>query len=63
MKNIRVTNCKLFKNNEEFDWTNDITQNRGIWPDSSISKIDYACTVVKNATENIEYIVDLDMNR
>ena len=63
MKNIRVTNCKLYKGEDEFDWTNDVTENRGIWPDASIKKIDYPCTVIKNATENIEYIVDLDMNR
>ena len=51
MKNIRVTNCKLYKWADEFDWTNDVTENRGIWPDASIKKIDYPCTVIKNATD------------
>ena len=63
MKNIRVKNCKLYKGESEYDWTNEVTQNRGIWPDSSIKKIDYPCTIIRNATENMEYIVDLDMNR
>ena len=63
MRNLRVKNCRLTRDGVEQDWTTEQTANRGIWPDASMTGIDYACTKVRNAKENISYIIDLDMNR
>lgn len=63
MKNLRVSGAALLKDGESLDWTAERTQNRGIWPDADITAIDYACTSVRNAISNTEYIVDIDMNR
>ncbi len=63
MRNIRVKDCTLYQNGEAIDWTVEVTENRGIWPDASIQGIDYPCTIIRSATENMEYIVDLDLNR
>lgn len=63
MRNLRVKNCRVTRDGTEHDWTTEQTANRGIWPDASMTGMDYACTKVRNAKENIAYIVDLDMNR
>lgn len=63
MRNLRVKNCRVTRDGVECDWTNEQTANRGIWPDASMTGIDYECTRVRNAKENIAYIIDLDMNR
>lgn len=63
LRNVRVKNCSLTRDGTSYDWTADQTANRGIWPDASMSAIDYPCTSIRNAKENISYIVDLDMNR
>lgn len=63
MRNLRVKNCRVTRGDEELDWTDELTANRGIWPDASMSGMDYECTKVRNAKENLSYIIDLDMNR
>ena len=63
MRNLRVKNCRVTRNGVEHDWTEEQTANRGIWPDASMTGIDYECTKVRNAKENLSYIIDLDMNR
>lgn len=63
MRNLRVKNCRVTRDGAEYDWTTEQTANRGIWPDASMDGIDYACTRVRNAKENVSYIIDLDMNR
>lgn len=63
LRNLRVKNCRVTREGVEYDWTNEQTANRGIWPDASMSGIDYECTKVSNAKENISYMIDLDMNR
>lgn len=63
MRNVRVRNCRVTKDGAEYDWTEEQTANRGIWPDASMSAVDYPCTEVQNAKENMSYIVNLDMNR
>lgn len=62
LKNIRVHDCTLYQGETAIAWTTKHTQNRGIWPDADISKLDYPCTTIRNAIENTEYIVDLDLN-
>lgn len=62
LRNLRLKNCRVTRGGVEYDWTTEQTANRGIWPDASMTGIDYACTRVRNAKENISYIVDLDMN-
>lgn len=63
LRNVRVRNCTVMRDGVEYAWTNEQTANRGIWPDETMREIDYACTEVRNARENISYIVNLDMNR
>ncbi|MCH5183726.1 MAG: hypothetical protein J1E00_06085 [Oscillospiraceae bacterium] len=63
LRNLRVKNCRVTRDGVEYDWTEEQTANRGIWPDASMTGIDYACTRVRNAKENIAYMIDLDMNR
>ncbi len=63
MRNIGVYNAALIQNGTQIPWTTETTQNRGIWPDASVSEIDYPCTSVHHADGDTAYIVDLDMNR
>lgn len=65
MQNVLVDNVKIYKNGTEYTWDETHTKNRSLWPDSSYTKIDYACTkvITLGDTYDYEFRVDLDMNR
>lgn len=60
MQNIRIIDAKLYKDETEKQWDEGVL---GLWPDSSINDIDYACTTVVSGDDYYKYRIDLDMNR
>ncbi|MBO4501328.1 MAG: hypothetical protein J5760_03715 [Clostridia bacterium] len=65
MRNVVVENVKIYSGENEYVWDSARTQNRSLWPDVNIPKIDYPCTMVIADEEYYDYSyrVDLDMNR
>ena len=65
MRNVVVENVKIYSGENEYVWDSARTQNRSLWPDVNIPKIDYPCTMVIADEEyhDYSYRVDLDMNR
>lgn len=61
LRNVRIYGCKLTAGGESFDWTTDRTANRGIWSDAD-SPITAETTSIHNVTEDMEYIIDLDLS-
>lgn len=59
MKNLKIVGAKL--NGEP--WTAEKTQNRAVWPDCSMSKINYPVVRVSHASFDTELQIDFDMNR
>lgn len=63
MKNIVIDNAKIYKNGKEYDWTEEHTRDRAIWPDDSVSKIDYPVVQIWSKQYDNSFIVDFDMNK
>ena len=61
MKNVRIYGCALYKDGERLDWTSDLTDRRCITPDRSYTGFDEQITTVRSASNDTEYIVDLDL--
>ena len=61
MKNVRIYGCALYKDGERLDWTPDLTDRRCITPDISYTGFDEQITTVRSASNDTEYIVDLDL--
>lgn len=62
MNNITIQNAKLY-NSAEFTWAEENTQNRSMWPDKNISKIDYEVVKVWVDTLDKSFTLSLNMNR
>ena len=62
MKNVRIENVKIYNTEGEFDWTEDHTAERGMWPDKT-NKIDYEVVKIKNPVFDSYIWFDFDMNR
>jgi len=60
MQNICVTDAKLYKDEAAKQWDEGVL---GLWPDSSVSGVDYPCTTVVEGEDYYKYRIDLDMNR
>lgn len=60
-KNIRVSNAKLFNASGSVLWTEDLTQERFMWPDKS-NRITYPCTTVDAVKRDYESVISLNMN-
>ena len=67
MTNILVDNVKILPagTDDEIPWDESVTNNRGLWPDKSMTEIDYVCTqLIELPSESgLVFRVDLDMNR
>jgi uncharacterized lipoprotein NlpE involved in copper resistance len=60
-KNIRISNAKLSNASGSVLWTEDLTQERFMWPDKN-NKITYPCTTVDAEKRDYESIINLNMN-
>ena len=67
MTNILVDNVKILPagKDEEIPWDESVNNNRGLWPDKSMTEIDYVCTqlIELPSDSGLAFRVDLDMNR
>ena len=65
LKNICVTNARIWYGGREHAWLDKYTDHRGLWPDISFGQFDYDCTRVTFGPKitDSEFVVDLDMNR
>ena len=63
MQNINVTDARLCGPDGETVWNEDVNETLGLWPDKTVSDIDYVCTRVVHDTPYSRYRIDLDMNR
>ena len=67
MRNVLVENTRILPANaeEEIPWTADLNSARSLWPDKSLSVVDYPCTTLTElpSEEGLKFRVDLDMNR
>ncbi|HAN20113.1 MAG: hypothetical protein A2Y15_05470 [Clostridiales bacterium GWF2_36_10] len=63
MNNLTVENAKLCNTDGEILWTNKATQNRSMWPDKKITKIDYEAVTVWIEDYDNSFTLNLDMNR
>lgn len=59
LRNVRIVNATL---NDE-PWTAEKTRNRSVWPDCTMTWMDYPVVKVSHATFDTELQIDLDMNR
>ncbi|HBR30467.1 MAG TPA: hypothetical protein DD733_00130 [Clostridiales bacterium] len=62
LKNICITDAKLYDSNNEITWSEERSQNRSMWPDMNIS-IDYEVVSVWKNSFDSSYTVSLNMNR
>jgi hypothetical protein len=62
LKNIHVSDATLYNSSGSFLWTEDLTEDRFLWPYRT-RKVDYVCTKVTAVKKDCETIIDLDMNR
>lgn len=60
MQNINIDDAKLYKNGDAKQWDDGFIS---LWPDASVSGVDYACTTVVKGKDFYSYRIDLDMNR
>lgn len=44
MQNINVTDARLCGPDGETVWNEDVNETLGLWPDKTVSDIDYVCT-------------------
>lgn len=67
MTNILVENVRILPAgaDAEIPWDENVTNNRGLWPDQSMTEIDYVCTTLIElpSEAGLTFRVDLDMNR
>ena len=63
MQNINVTDARLYGPDGETVWNEDVNETLGLWPDKTVSDIDYVCTRVVHDTPYSRFRIDLDMNR
>ena len=63
MQNICVADARLYGPNGEAVWDETVTEALGLWPDRTVSAVDYACTYVVRGVPYSAYRIDLDMNR
>jgi len=59
MRNIKIANATL----NHQPWTEEINSHMAMWPDNSISKIDYPVVIIRSAAAYSELLLDLEMNR
>lgn len=62
LKNIRMSNVKLYKGDACQPWAQENTDCRFLWPDSSVAAVSYPCTNLSVVTRDSEDILNLDMN-
>ena len=60
LKNVRIYDCTLYKDDKSFIWTKELTRVRGIWSDAD-SIVKAETTKIHHCLEDKEYIVDLDL--
>ena len=60
MKNVRLYDIKLYKDEECSLWTEEMTDTRGIWSDAE-DPISVVTTRISHIIEDYEYIIDLDL--
>jgi len=60
LKNVRIYDCALYKDDKSFIWTKELTRVRGIWSDAD-SIVKAETTKIHHCLEDKEYIVDLDL--
>ena len=63
MQNILVSNVKIGASGKEYEWDETRSSHRSLWPDKTVSVVDYACTKVIGEAYDHDFRVDLDMNR
>ena len=66
MRNILVENASVLPKDgtDMIPWDASVTNNRSLWPDSSMTTVDYPCTklIVLPDAYDVSYRIDLDMN-
>lgn len=62
MDNVKVENAVIYDTNGEYDWTEEYTQNRSMWPDKNIN-IDYEVIKVWSESFDNNFTLSFDMNR
>ena len=60
MQNINIDDARLYINGDGKQWDDGFIS---LWPDASVSGVDYACTTVVRDKDFYSYRIDLDMNR
>lgn len=63
MQNILVSNVKIWQSGNEYVWDASRSSHRSLWPDKTVTVVDYACTKVIGDGYDSDFRVDLDMNR
>ena len=61
MKDIRVSNSTLYKGEESFLWTEDLTSARSIWPDQR-QGLEYPVAAVRIDAYDNSFEIDFNMN-
>jgi hypothetical protein len=62
MKNVEISNVKIFNTKGEHEWTNEYTAERGIWPDKKNAKINYELNKIITIFDHTTQI-NLNLNR
>jgi hypothetical protein len=62
MKNLQIAAATLTKDNNEATWTEELTSNRGVWPDKNV-KIDYEVVKIYKDSFDNKFTVTFNMNR
>ncbi|OGO91788.1 MAG: hypothetical protein A2Y17_13605 [Clostridiales bacterium GWF2_38_85] len=63
MKNVRISNTRIYNTDGEYLWTEEHTAERGMWPDTKNAKIDYEVVKIMNPEFDHTVWIDFDMNR
>lgn len=61
VKNIKISNCKLFNSSGENLWKSEFTKDRYMWP-NTLTKIKYPCVKISNSKQDYQMTLDIDMN-
>lgn len=62
MKNVEISHVKIYNSTGEHEWTNEYTEERGIWPDKKNVKINYELTKIITMFDHTTQ-VNFNMNR
>lgn len=62
MKNVQITRATLANSGNEVNWTEELTSNRGMWPDKNVA-IDYEVVKIYKDSFDTQFTVTFDMNR